>query len=51
MGTLVLIFTVNFVYITLNTIRFMLTMKGYRNLAPLISMVEITVYVVAYRWS
>ncbi|KRN21343.1 hypothetical protein FD14_GL001084 [Secundilactobacillus similis DSM 23365 = JCM 2765] len=41
-----LIFTVNFVYITLNTIRFMLTMKGYRNLAPLISMVEITVYVV-----
>lgn len=46
MGTLVLIFTVNFVYITLNTIRFMLTMKGYRNLAPLISMVEITVYVV-----
>lgn len=46
MGTLVLIFTVNFVYITLNTIRFMLTMKGYRNLAPLISMIEITVYVV-----
>ncbi|WP_461242641.1 DUF2179 domain-containing protein [Secundilactobacillus muriivasis] len=46
MGTLVLIFTVNFVYITLNTIRFMLTMKGYRNLAPLISMVEITIYVV-----
>ena len=46
MGTFVLLFTVNFVYITLNTIRFMLTMKGYRNLAPLISMVEITIYVV-----
>ncbi|ANZ62352.1 hypothetical protein AYR62_08090 [Secundilactobacillus paracollinoides] len=44
--TLVLIFTVNFVYITLNTIRYMLTMKGYRTLAPIISMVEITVYVV-----
>lgn len=44
--TLLLIFVINFVYITLNTIRFMLTMKGFRNLAPIISVVEITVYVV-----
>ncbi len=44
--TLLLIFTVNFIYITLNTIRYMLTMKGFRTLAPIISMVEITIYVV-----
>lgn len=44
--TLLLIFCVNFIYITLNTLRFMLTMRGFRNLAPLLSMVEITVYVV-----
>lgn len=44
--TLILIFVISFVYITLNTLRFMLTMKGYRNLAPILSVVEITVYVV-----
>lgn len=44
--TLILIFVINFVYITLNTIRFMLTMKGFRNLAPILSVIEITVYVV-----
>ncbi|MTV81954.1 DUF2179 domain-containing protein [Secundilactobacillus folii] len=44
--TLILIFVISFIYITLNTIRFMLTMKGFRNLAPILSMVEITVYVV-----
>ncbi|MCO7150627.1 DUF2179 domain-containing protein [Vagococcus lutrae] len=43
---LLFIFGINFVYITLNTIRFMLTMKGYRLLAPLVSIFEITVYVV-----
>lgn len=40
------IFIINFSYITLNTIRFMLTMKGYRVVAPLVSMVEITIYIV-----
>ena len=40
-----MIFVVNFSYITLNTIRFMLTMKGYRLIEPLVSIVEITVYV------
>ncbi|MGO2083541.1 DUF2179 domain-containing protein [Vagococcus sp.] len=43
---LLMIFTINFCYITLNTIRFMLTMKGYRIIAPLVSMVEITIYIV-----
>lgn len=39
------IFIINFSYITLNTIRFMLTMKGYRVIAPMLSVVEITIYV------
>ncbi|WP_368735168.1 DUF5698 domain-containing protein, partial [Staphylococcus aureus] len=43
---LAMIFIINFSYITLNTIRFMLTMKGYRVIAPLVSMAEITIYVV-----
>ncbi|MFP9178245.1 DUF2179 domain-containing protein [Enterococcus faecalis] len=42
---LAMIFIINFAYITLNTIRFMLTMKGYRVIAPLVSMAEITIYV------
>ncbi|MGM0318065.1 MULTISPECIES: DUF2179 domain-containing protein [unclassified Enterococcus] len=43
---LAMIFFINFAYITLNTLRFMLTMKGYRYIAPLVSMVEITIYIV-----
>jgi len=39
------IFAINLSYVTLNTIRFMLTIKGYRILAPLLSMVEIVIYV------
>lgn len=42
---LVMIFFINFAYVTLNTLRFMLTMKGYRLLAPIMSMVEITIYI------
>ncbi|ROX84625.1 DUF2179 domain-containing protein [Enterococcus durans] len=42
---LLMIFFINFAYITLNTLRFMLTMKGYRLIAPLVSMVEITIYI------
>ena len=45
-GFLALIFVINLAYVALNTIRFMLTMKGYRLVAPLVSMVEITIYVV-----
>lgn len=44
-GLIVQIFFISFVYVTLSTIRLMLTMKGYRVLAPLLSMVEIIIYV------
>lgn len=43
---LIQIFFINFSYVTLNTLRFMLTMKGYRIAAPLVSMLEITIYIV-----
>ena len=43
---LIQIFLINFSYVTLNTLRFMLTMKGYRLAAPLVSMLEITIYIV-----
>ena len=43
---LLLIFVINVAYISLNTIRFMLTMKSYRLAASLVSMVEVTIYVV-----
>lgn len=43
---LLLIFIINVAYISLNTIRFMLTMKSYRLAASLVSMVEVTIYVV-----
>lgn len=42
---LLMIFLINFAYVTLNTLRFMLTMKGYRILAPIMSMAEITIYI------
>ncbi|MGM0124436.1 hypothetical protein IGI37_001814 [Enterococcus sp. AZ194] len=42
---LLMIFFINFAYITLNTLRFMLTMKGYRLIAPIVSMAEITIYI------
>lgn len=43
---LLMIFLINFAYITLNTLRFLLTMKGYRLIAPLVSMAEIIIYIV-----
>ncbi|MGX7419588.1 DUF2179 domain-containing protein [Carnobacterium gallinarum] len=42
---LVMIFGISLAYITLNTLRFMLTMKGYRFIAPIVSVFEITIYV------
>ena len=39
------IFAISLSYVTMNTIRFMLTIKGYRILASLLSMVEIVIYV------
>lgn len=44
-GMLALIFIINFVYITLNTLRFLLVMRGYRYFAAFMSVVEITIYV------
>ncbi|MFV0557199.1 MAG: DUF2179 domain-containing protein [Enterococcus sp.] len=45
LSMLLMIFFINFAYITLNTLRFMLTMKGYRIVAPIVSMAEITIYI------
>lgn len=42
---IIMIFVINVTYVTLSTIRLKLTMKGYRILAPLVSMVEITIYI------
>lgn len=44
-GMLGLIFVINFVYITLNTLRFLLVMRGYRYFAAFTSVIEITIYV------
>ena len=38
------IFLINLLYITLNTIRVILTMRGYRKAAPLIAIIEVTIY-------
>lgn len=38
------IFMINFLYITLNTIRVILTMRGYRKVAPFMAMIEVIIY-------
>src|SRR5699024_3310344 len=38
------IFLINLIYIMLNTIRTLLTMRGYQKIAPIIAVVEVTVY-------
>lgn len=40
------VFIINLVYIMLNTIRTLLTMRGYQKVAPIIAIFEITVYTV-----
>ncbi|SFC25170.1 Uncharacterized protein YebE, UPF0316 family [Alkalibacterium subtropicum] len=45
-GIIVTILLINVVYVTLNTLRMMLTMKGYQLAAPFIAMVEVAIYVV-----
>lgn len=40
------VFLINLVYIMLNTIRTLLTMRGYRMVSPILAIVEITVYTV-----
>ncbi len=41
-----IIFIINIVYVTFFTIRMILTLKGYRYIAAVVSMVEIVIYVV-----
>lgn len=43
---LIQIFTINLLYITLNTIRVILTMRGYRKVAPIIAVIEVMIYTV-----
>lgn len=45
-GMLITIFLINVVYVTLNTLRMMLTMKGYQLAAPFIAMIEVAIWVV-----
>lgn len=40
------IFAINLVYIMLNTLRTLMTMRGYQKIAPLISVFEIIIYTV-----
>lgn len=40
------IFLINLVYITLNTLRVIFTMRGYRKVAPFIAIVEVMIYTV-----
>ncbi|WP_088005762.1 DUF2179 domain-containing protein [Indiicoccus explosivorum] len=42
-----IIFTINIVYVTIATIRMILTLKGYRYIAAAVSMVETTINVIA----
>lgn len=44
---LITIFVINILYVTISTIRLLLTMKGYRYFAALSSVVEMMVYVLA----
>lgn len=41
---LIQIFFINLVYISINTIRVILTMRGYRKVAPFIAMIEVIIY-------
>lgn len=45
-GILLQIFAINLVYIMLNTLRTLMTMRGYQKIAPLISVFEIIIYTV-----
>lgn len=42
----VIIFSINIVYVTFFTLRMILTLKGYRYVAAIISMVEVIIYIV-----
>lgn len=40
------IFLINLIYITLNTLHVIFTMRGYRKVAPFIAVIEVTIYTV-----
>lgn len=46
MGTLATIFFINVAFVTVNTLRVMLTMKGYRAYASLLSIIDTFIYVI-----
>lgn len=46
MQMVLIIFTINIVYVTFNTVRMILTLKGYRYIAAGVSMIEVMIYVV-----
>ncbi|EUJ42824.1 DUF2179 domain-containing protein [Listeria riparia] len=46
-GMILTIFVINILYVSLNTIRLLMTMKGYRYRAAIVSVFEIVVYIVA----
>lgn len=41
-----IIFSINIVYVTFFTVRMIMTMKGYRYLAAFVSMIEVVIYIV-----
>lgn len=41
-----IIFSINIVYVTFFTVRMIMTLKGFRYLAALVSMVEVVIYIV-----
>lgn len=45
LGLVIIIFVINIVYVSFNTIRMILTLKGYRYYAAFLSMFEVLVYV------
>ncbi|MDV6377720.1 DUF2179 domain-containing protein [Sporosarcina sp. GW1-11] len=46
MGMILLIFAINIVYVSFSTVRMILTLKGYRYIAAVVSMIEIVIYVI-----
>ncbi|PIC63355.1 DUF2179 domain-containing protein [Sporosarcina sp. P13] len=46
MGMILLIFVINIVYVSFSTVRMILTLKGYRYIAAVVSMFEIVIYVI-----
>lgn len=43
---IIIIFSINIVYVSFFTMRMIMTLKGYRYLAALVSMIEVVIYIV-----